>query len=613
MDANTEHDVEITLKAVNDTAKAVSTRFITLLSVTTYVAVTVAATTHEMLLRATNLVTLPLLNAQIPIIGPFGFYTIAPWLIVLLHADLLLQLSILATELMRLERFLAEMTLHAREQIRQRMENFYYVLYLAGQAPSQLLHLLSAFITWITAVALPLMILLGIQIRFLPSHSPTDTWLHRGAILVDAALVIFVALPRLVPFSPTHLTDPRWRQMLRPMSVRGFTVLACAISVTLSLFVVTIPGEYGYARAWFPRNMELREQVLTANAVKPEDLDALRDHNLRDLTKLGDVLARIAPLKALNGRDFRYADLHNAVMPRIDFRALRLDSDSETPPAPLPEDCAQRLGCVDPADCEDALRRPTELAGATLTWASSQRGMFDDALLDNADLGWATLQQGSFARARMNGASLAHANLQKAALQDAKLCGADMKEAILPNAILARAFMRGARLQWATLTGADLSETDLRGADLRGADLSSAILSGADLTNADLRGAKLDGATMNGTNTTGAILKDAADNAAVDKGGGSSSVDAPRTAYLAALACESTAVAHGIARQAIDERKSNSTSLAKALRTARRDPACAGILALPRTMLRELRRSPGRHREGTSIALSSAHRGGTTP
>jgi hypothetical protein len=98
-----EQYAEKLLGSVNDAANAVSTRFVTFISVGACVAVTVASTTHEMLLRASNLVTLPLLNAQIPIIGPFGFYTIAPWLIVLLHSDLLVQLSILGNELARFE------------------------------------------------------------------------------------------------------------------------------------------------------------------------------------------------------------------------------------------------------------------------------------------------------------------------------------------------------------------------------------------------------------------------------------------------------------------------------------------------------------------------------
>src|SRR5262245_60469469 len=180
-----EEYAEKLLESVNDAANAVSTRFVTFVSVGAYVAVTVASTTHEMLLRASSLVTLPLLNAQIPIIGPFGFYTIAPWLIVLLHSDLLLQLSILGNELNRFEQEVDRVDEPKRSLLRQRVANFYYVLYLTGGAPSRLLHLLSAFITWMTAVVFPLALLLWIQIRFLPFHSPRDTWLHRAAVVVD--------------------------------------------------------------------------------------------------------------------------------------------------------------------------------------------------------------------------------------------------------------------------------------------------------------------------------------------------------------------------------------------------------------------------------------------
>ena len=53
-----EQYAEKLLGAVNDAAAAVSSRFVTFVSVGAYVAVTVAATTHEMLLRASSVVTI---------------------------------------------------------------------------------------------------------------------------------------------------------------------------------------------------------------------------------------------------------------------------------------------------------------------------------------------------------------------------------------------------------------------------------------------------------------------------------------------------------------------------------------------------------------------------
>src|SRR5262245_24725585 len=87
-------NAESLLTVVNDAAPAVVARFITFLTVCVYVSVIVASTTDEMLVHA-KAVTLPVLNAPIPVSGLFGFYTVAPWLIVFLHWDVLLQLSTL--------------------------------------------------------------------------------------------------------------------------------------------------------------------------------------------------------------------------------------------------------------------------------------------------------------------------------------------------------------------------------------------------------------------------------------------------------------------------------------------------------------------------------------
>lgn len=93
-----EQYAEQLLALVGDATRTVNTRLVTFLTVGVYVGVTIASTTDEMLLKST-LVTLPLLNTQIPISGRFGFYTVAPWLIVVLHLDLLLQLSMLGAKL----------------------------------------------------------------------------------------------------------------------------------------------------------------------------------------------------------------------------------------------------------------------------------------------------------------------------------------------------------------------------------------------------------------------------------------------------------------------------------------------------------------------------------
>jgi uncharacterized protein YjbI with pentapeptide repeats len=569
-----EQLAEQLLDAVNDAANAVSTRFVTFISVGAYVAVTVASTTHEMLLRASNLVTLPLLNAQIPIIGPFGFYTIAPWLIVLLHSDLLLQLSILGNELARFEQEAGRLEEPKPTLLRQRVANFYYVLYLTGGAPSRILHLLSAFITWMTAVMFPLALLLWIQIRFLPFHSPFDTWLHRAALVVDTVLILFILLPRLWPRLRAMRSASGGRALLRKaVSVPVFIVLACITTVFISLFVATIPDRPG-GSSWFAKNMELRERVLTANVLTPEDINALRDATQPEQVR--EVLAKVMPFQALQGRDFSYADLYNAVLPRLDLRAVRSD---DAKAQPLPADCEARRGCQDPPDCEEPGLERTQLIGANFAWASMQGAMFDEAILDDANLAWAKLQDGSLSRAHLNRAILASARLRNARLEAAKLCGADLSEADLQQAVIARAHLQGASLRGAKLASANLAGADLRGADLSEADLSDANLTDARLQGAVLRGAKTQGARFDGANV------ELADLSALGR------PQPPRaavTAYLLELACADASVAHGLGSQALHSPARDGQGLATALLAAQTQPACAGLAKLPPAMREDL-------------------------
>jgi uncharacterized protein YjbI with pentapeptide repeats len=574
-----EQIAEQLLDAVNDAANAVSTRFVTFVSVGAYVAVTVASTTHEMLLRASNLVTLPLLNAQIPIIGPFGFYTIAPWLIVLLHSDLLLQLSILGTELARFEQEVDRLEEPRRTLLRQRVANFYYVLYLTGGAPSRILHLLSAFITWMTAVMFPLALLLWIQIRFLPFHSPFDTWLHRAALIVDTGLILFILLPRLWPRLRGMAGGSAGRTLLRrAVSVPVFIVLACGATVFVSLFVATIPDSPG-GSSWFARNMELRERVLTANVLTPEDINALRDATQPEQVR--EVLAKVMPFQALQGRDFSYADLYNAVLPRLDLRAVR---DDAKPGVPLPADCEARRGCEDPPECEEPGLRRTQLIGANFAWASMQGAMFDEAILDEANLGWAKLQDGSLGRAHLNRAILASAKLRNSRLEAAKLCGADLSGADLQQAAVARAHLQGASLR-----GANLASANLAGADLRGTDLSEADLTDANLTDARLQGAVLRGARTQGARFDGANVE-LADLSAL---GSAQPPRAAVTAYLVELACADASVAHGLGGQALHSPARDGPGLAKALLAARARPECKGLPRLPQPMREDLARLAG--------------------
>jgi hypothetical protein len=123
-----------------------------------------------------------------------------------------------------------------------RLANFYYVQYLTGEGSSRFLHALSGLIMWLTAVVLPLMLLLWTQIRFLPYHSAGATWLHRLAVVIDALLIFFL-WPQLSP-GRRPVQHEGWRlQLWRLLSVTNLVGLVCGLSILLCLIVLTIPGK----------------------------------------------------------------------------------------------------------------------------------------------------------------------------------------------------------------------------------------------------------------------------------------------------------------------------------------------------------------------------------
>jgi uncharacterized protein YjbI with pentapeptide repeats len=322
--------------------------------------------------------------------------------------------------------------------------------------------------------------------------------------------------------------------------------LVCLASVVFSIAVATIPGDQpGRGARYMRRNLDLRERVLT-NPLPPEVINALRDG---DVLQRERQLARVSPLNFLQGRDLRFANLYNAVLPRLDLRSRR-DERSGT--------------LID-----------TRLRGADLRWAQMQ-----GILLDEADAARANLQGAQLQGASLWSTRLVEADLSDAQLQDARLGSADLGSARLQRARLQGAVLSGARLVNADLAGAQLQAARLDHADLRGADLTGAALQGADLSHARLDGATLKHALLHGAALGGATLE-GVDLAAVDL----DPPDADPTAALLALACTDPYVARGVARQALDSEARDRPRLVLALLGA--DPAACNGVALLTASLRE--------------------------
>ena len=82
-------------------------------------------------------------------------------------------------------------------------------------------------IGWTTLVIGPVLLLLLIQIQFLPFHNSFITWTHRLALLADLFLIWW--LWRRI-FSGREVDGPRSRRLSRLSTTLGLTFSACALS-----------------------------------------------------------------------------------------------------------------------------------------------------------------------------------------------------------------------------------------------------------------------------------------------------------------------------------------------------------------------------------------------
>lgn len=187
---------EKALEAANTAAGSVRNLYITFLLLGTYVGIIIASTTDEQLLQVSP-VTLPLLDVELPIIG---FYSVIPWLLVLLHFNLLLQFALLREKLHDFSQYSAPEQLsdiEAATALQKRLVNFPLIQLLSGPQRDRFMRLVLILITWITVIVLPLWLLLWAQIRFLPYHDVYITWGQRLAVIAGI-IILCLFWPRIV-------------------------------------------------------------------------------------------------------------------------------------------------------------------------------------------------------------------------------------------------------------------------------------------------------------------------------------------------------------------------------------------------------------------------------
>lgn len=501
------------LEAVNRSSDTAHASWLIFLAIMTYFMIAVAGVTHRDLLLETP-VSLPMLQVDIQLTQFFQF---APIVLVLLHLGLISQLTLLARKSLELDHAirLLEPNEKRSHPLRLELNNFFFVQAIAGPQRSPTMGLFLHGMSWLTLVVLPVILILYIQVVFLPYHDIGITWTHRIALLAD--LVALVLIGVFLFRAETSF----FRAFFRATASNPFAFLVTAGLLSavglFSFFVATVPGEAldRLTRAVFNPIATItgKSQARLAAGYSMPFFGASSDGALFGIFRRNLYVTDTdlvvdkeqtpgEPSFSLRGRDLRYARLDRSDLHQVDLTNSNLDH-------------ASFLG----TDLRDAWLNCADL-NAVLVEADRRKAKCS------------TAREADFSRAKLQGANLLGIDLSQAKLHDALLQGVDLSRAILigtdffsahlekanisgevnaQGASFLLAHLEGADLSWAQLQYASLSNAQLQGAVFKDANLQSASLNDSDISMGSLQSAKLYGADLSGlkisaTDMRGALI-----------------------------------------------------------------------------------------------------------
>jgi uncharacterized protein YjbI with pentapeptide repeats len=456
-------DLESIRKAVDDAATVGGALWFSYLFVLFYLAVAAGAVTHADLFLE-NPVKLPFLNIDLPLLA---FFFVAPILFLFAHGYTLIHLVMLTEKAKDYDQALREQIgadSPASDKLRRQLPSNIFIQYLAGPANlrKSAFGYALGFVAWTTLAVAPVLLLLMMQLQFLPFHNLFITWTQRVAVVLDLALIWW--LWGTIRSGREGVASSFWGAFAK-------LALSSALSLGVVLFAAlsaTFPGEW--QESHFSRIDQLRVPTSIHDLVFNSEVD---DSTRRRRLPFSNTLV-LTGFNVLEG-------LHIDDPKKVDWRDFTFRA------------------------------RGRDLKGANFDFASLPRVDFTGARLEDASFYTAQLDLASFEKAQVEGVSLASAQLRGASLdfaqlQGAALIGAQLQGASLKGAQLQGAMLAGAQLQGASLDGAQLQGASLDEARLRGASLDFTQLQGASLSNSQLQGASLENAILDGADLSHAFL-----------------------------------------------------------------------------------------------------------
>ncbi|MEO1544441.1 MAG: pentapeptide repeat-containing protein [Pseudomonadota bacterium] len=497
------------LDAVNRSSDTAHTAWLIFLAIMAYFMIAVAGVTHRDLLLETA-VSLPILGVDIQLTQFFQF---APIVLVLFHLGIVGQLVLLARKTVEFDSAirLLETSERRTHPLRLELHNFFFVQAIAGPNRSAVMGGFLHAMSWLTLVILPVVLILYIQLVFLPYHDVLITWTHRIALVFD--IVMLSLLGVFLRRAESNFFSAFWRTTLaNPLTFLMTSGLLLGVTVFSFLFA-TIPGEPldRFTRTIFP-TADKKSEGFNAYAgfvgpfswvdkdgaafgvflrnLKVTDADLVVDRDVSTGEATLNLRGRDLRSAILDRSDIHQADLTGAVLDGASFRGTDLRD--------------VKLDCSDITEfLLDESRRGE--------FCTSARGVdFSGANLSMATLEGIDAQGANFESADLTGANLAYSILNGALLANSKLDKVNLTGGV--NAVGADfsiSSMRGADLTGAKLFGADFRSSEMQGAVLNYVSLQGGILEGAKLEAVSLQRAQLWGANLSRADMTGSDLRGA--------------------------------------------------------------------------------------------------------
>ena len=419
-------DLDAMKKAVDDAASVGGGLWLSYLFLLFYLAVAVGAVTHADLFLEKP-VKLPFLNIELPLLA---FFLLAPILFIVVHAYTLVHLVFLTDKAKRFHQVLHDPKRNfadaTRENLQWKLPSNIFVQLLAVSGPTNVherrFRRFLWFIAWIPLAVAPVLLLLLVQVQFLPFHSLFINWAQRLTLLVDLWLIWWLWGK---VHSRREVGGARRKWAPRIWSAAKFLPILAVILFAGT--VATFSGEWqqAYLPSW---------QVLPA----PNEWES--EQPFRDW---------IVNSKKLSLHDW----IFNSTVDPTTRRRLLPFSDTLVLTG---FNVFEGLGIDDPEKSKWRnfvyLARGRNLKGAIFDFANLPRVDFTGADLQGASLRNAQLDHDSF-----DGAELRRASFDLAELEDASF-GCER----LPGNKLRCAKLQGARLDNANLQGASPARTSAR-------------------------------------------------------------------------------------------------------------------------------------------------------